>query len=53
MIKCDKCGKEISYDNSWEWSEAGVSNYFCSKACLDKWLLAIRAKDAYKKDMDK
>jgi hypothetical protein len=52
MIKCEQCDKEVNDDDLWEWDEAGNINYFCSKECLDKWLLAIRAKDAFKKDMD-
>jgi len=49
---CEQCGKETDYVEWWEWTIDGIANYFCSKECLDKWLLAIRAKDAFKKGMD-
>lgn len=42
MMKCKWCGKELSYDTLWEWVEVGITSYFCSQKCLDKWLSVIR-----------
>ena len=42
MIECEKCGKIISYEDSWNWTELGVTTSFCSNECLNKWIQKTR-----------
>ena len=37
MIKCEQCGKEVNDDKLWELTILGVTTYFCSNECLNKW----------------
>ncbi len=45
MIRCDECDKEIISDSWWVRQELGTTNVFCSKECLDKWIVAKRGKE--------
>ena len=45
MIKCGQCGKDTSYEDSWNWTELGVTTSFCSRECLNKWVIANRDEE--------